>query len=137
MSTQQLNANQKVFELKFQKKQAVFLAVVQQEKKLRLQLENLKSQISNSQNEEHQDMQAIGADLTWQSWVESSKRSLNLELAQVLAQKETLLANVKKDYGKLLVSKDLHRSAVNDEKNRIRAKLLDTTVEIALARRHR
>lgn len=132
MSTGQLHSIQQVFELQFRKKQGAFLAVVQQETKLRLQLEKLQSQLRSSQNEKHEDMQAIGADLIWQSWVEGSKKSLNLELAQVLAQKETLLANVKKDYGKLLVSKELHRKAASDESNQSRAELLKNTLEIAL-----
>lgn len=125
---------EQIFDLKFKKKQGAFLAVVQQEKQLRAQLKKLDTQARTSQIQEHQNMQAIGADVIWQSWIERSKKSLNMELAQVLAQKETLLSNVKKDYGKLLVSRELSASLANTENDQKQAKLLATAIETAILR---
>ncbi|ABG29886.1 hypothetical protein CEP88_11130 [Roseobacter denitrificans] len=129
MSKQQLQTIQQVFELKFKKKQGAFLAVLQQEQQLRAQLKKLDTQLRNSQMDQHQNMQAIGADVIWQSWVERSKKSLNLELAQVLAQKETLLVNVKKDYGRLLVSRELYSTLKNTERTQTQARLLAAAIK--------
>ncbi|AEI96254.1 MULTISPECIES: hypothetical protein [Roseobacter] len=136
MSKRQLNAIKQIFDLQFKKKQGAFLAVVQKEQQLRGQLKKLDTQVRNSQIHEHQNMQAIGADVIWQSWVERSKKTLNLELAQVLAQKETLLSNVRKDYGKLLVSRELYSSIESTERNQTQAKLLVSAIETTITARN-
>jgi len=136
LSKRQLKSIEQIFDLKFKKKQGAFLAVVQQEKQLRAQLNKLDIQARSSQVHEHQNMQAIGADVIWQSWVERTRKTLNLELAQVLAQKEALLANVKKDYGRLLVSRELYSELENTERNQTQAKLLGAAIEVSITQRH-
>ena len=135
MSLRQLRSIEKIFDLKFKKKQGAFIAVVQQENQLRSQLSKLETQFRESQIDGDQRMQAIGADVIWHSWVERSKKSLNMELAQVLAQKEKLLSNVKKDYGKLLISRELSSSMEKAESERMQSKLLATATELSALKR--
>lgn len=96
-----------ILTLRFQKRQQIFSKVVAEEGRLRGQLSKLDDQERRSEASSEQHIKAIGADVVWKTWLERTRMSLNMELAHVLAQKDSLLAAVRKDYGKLLVVRQL------------------------------
>ena len=63
-------------------------------------------------------MRNIGADMIWLRWVSKATRALNLELAQVLAEKEALLSRQRRALGRKSVADGL----AEKEKARARAK---------------
>ncbi|WP_227269261.1 hypothetical protein [Roseobacter weihaiensis] len=114
--------------LKFQKKQGAVSKIILQERRLRAQLSRLDEQARTAETSQHQYLQAIGADVIWNAWLGRTKTSLNLELAQVLAQKEMLLQDARKDYGKLLVSRELMQNQAEIEQKKGHSKLLGTAI---------
>ncbi|MEP1610553.1 MAG: hypothetical protein ABJL72_01390 [Roseobacter sp.] len=111
---QKLDELEKVLTLRFQKKQQVFAKIVNEEGRLRSQLSKLEEQERASDSTSNHNQKAIGADVIWKAWLSRSRASINLELAQVLAQKESLLSSVRKEYGKLLVSQLLYQNHKSD-----------------------
>lgn len=73
-------------------------------------------------------MQAIGADVIWLAWVGRSKTKLNIQLAQVLAQKENLQSAVRKAYGKVLVVRQMQDQARADAASKRTKNQLETAV---------
>ncbi|WP_306115837.1 MULTISPECIES: hypothetical protein [unclassified Roseovarius] len=49
----------------------------------------------------------IGADVLWQGWVGHTRESLNIELAQILAQKEYMKSALQRAFGKQAAAKEL------------------------------
>lgn len=120
---------EKILDLKFQRKQQVFSKVLAQEAKLRAQIGQLNEQEQDAEQSNQQHIKAIGADVIWKAWLERTKTALNMELAQVLAQKERLLVSVRKDYGKLLVSRQLLRKQGAEIAHERQKKSLNTSIE--------
>lgn len=54
------------------------------------------------------ELRAVGGDIIWLKWLASSRRKLNIELAQVLAQKERFLAQHKRATGEKTVAAELN-----------------------------
>ena len=52
-------------------------------------------------------MRQIGADVLWQGWVGRTRESLNIELAQILAQKEYMKSALQRAFGKQAAAKEL------------------------------
>ncbi|MFK7744693.1 MAG: hypothetical protein AB8B47_06555 [Roseobacter sp.] len=98
---------EKLLHLKFQRKQGLVAKLVEQEQDLRSQLRQVSEQDARADLQSSDTLRALGADVIWKSWVGRTKNALNIELAQVLAQKEILLADVRRDYGKLTVSREV------------------------------
>ena len=74
-------------------------------------------------------MRAIGADVVWRAWVGRTKTKLNLELAQVLAQKEVMLRDVRKDFGKLAVCQKLKQMELKNSKMTAQKKALAVSIQ--------
>ena len=53
----------------------------------------------------------IGADILWQGWVGRTRADLNMRLAQVLAEKGHLMAQVKRAFGKQLAAAEMLEEA--------------------------
>ncbi len=53
----------------------------------------------------------IGADVLWQGWVGRTRESLNIELAQILAQKEHLKSELQRAFGKQMAAKEMLAAA--------------------------
>lgn len=73
------------------------------ETNLRRDLATLEDHRRNSRSlpDSHwQGVRQIGADILWQGWVGRTREDLNIQLAQVLAQKEHLIAKLRKAFGK-------------------------------------
>lgn len=91
-------------EVKYRQQQESFARLIAQENKLRTSLRQLDEHLTTSRTSEDTSQKAIGADVAWQAWIGRKKRELNLQLAQVLAVKERHVAQVRKAYGKVLVT---------------------------------
>ena len=106
---------QKLVEVKYRQQQESFARLLEQENRLRNSLQQLDLHLAESRSSTDAPQKAIGADVVWQSWIGRKKRQLNLQLAQVLAVKERHIAQVKKAYGKVLVTDalyaDTHKAA--------------------------
>lgn len=76
--------------------------MVAEERALRAALARLDGQAESARGALARDrtMRAIGADLRWQGWEDRTRRTLNTELARVLARKETVLDAVRLAHGR-------------------------------------
>ena len=108
---------------------------VSQENQLRDELRKLDKQARDADSDVESSMKTIGADIIWKSWVGRTKTELNLQLAQILAQKEGYLNRVRKDYGKLLMAEELSRKQLEDIRNNARTSRLSDSINMALATR--
>lgn len=64
------------------------------------------------------EMQVIGADMVWQSWVGRTKTELNMKLARILAEKEPHMFTIRRAYGKVLAVQELIEKAEKALKKR-------------------
>lgn len=95
-------------DVKYRQQQESFARLMVQENRLRSSLRQLDDYLSDSRNSDDAPQKAIGADVVWQAWIGRKKRELNMQLAQVLAVKERHVAQVRKAYGKVIVTDALH-----------------------------
>lgn len=102
---------EQLVELKYRQQQESFARLIAQENKLRLSLRQLDQHLVESRSSRDTPQKAIGADVLWQAWIGRKKRELNIQLAQVLAVKEQHIAQVRRAYGKVLVTNDLCKMA--------------------------
>ena len=95
--------------LKFQTSQQALTGILGQEKTLRAELNRLSSLARETQSQppEHAQMRAMGGDVIWLKWIGDSQRQLNIRLAQILAQKEMLMAQHARVHGRKLVAEHL------------------------------
>lgn len=96
-------------ELKYHHSQQQLSEILKRETALRAELTKLRGYISQIRSlpAEQAQMRAIGADVIWLRWVTQTQASLNIELAQVLAQKEGHMARHRMAVGKVQVSQSL------------------------------
>ncbi len=107
MSQSELPALLSIMQARYQSEQQAFQKLVAEENRLRSDLRQIDAQARESDHGSNAGMRAIGADVIWKAWVGKTKRALNIQLAQVLAQKEHHIQKVKKSYGKVLVTQEL------------------------------
>ncbi len=129
MKSNELNSIETLLEIKFQERQRVFAKFASVEAKLRDDLAKLDRMAKASEESGHTQMKAIGADVVWQAWLGRTRTSLNIELAQALAQKEAMKGRVKKDYGKLLACRGLLGKARKQANKAAQTKRLSQTME--------
>lgn len=119
---------QTLVEVKYRQQQESFARLMQQENRLRQALRQLDIHMAESRSSEDTPQKAIGADVLWQSWIGRKKRELNMQLAQVLAVKERHVAQVKKAYGKVLVTETLYSGARKDAQQKKAQSQLDRAI---------
>jgi len=116
--------------LKYRHSQQALTGILEREAVLRAELAKLRSYFIETQSlpPEHAQLRAIGADVIWLRWVTRAQAQLNIELAQVLAQKEQYLAHHKRAFGKMQVSKTL----ADDDRKRLAVKRRQSDLERAV-----
>jgi len=95
--------------LKYQHSEQAISGLLRRESELRSELERM-SELARTtlvKDPEHSKMHAIGADVIWLKWVGKVQRELNISLARVLAQKETLMAQHRRANGRKTVAEAL------------------------------
>lgn len=98
----------KLVDVKYRQQQESFSRLMLQENRLRSSLRQLDENLAASRSSDDTPQRAIGADIAWQAWVGRKKREINMQLAQVLAVKERHIAQVRKAYGKVIVTDRLY-----------------------------
>ena len=128
--THQLAQIAEVVNANYEREQRQFASLVAKENQLRIALNRLDNMHRSTDVPDASiaRMQAIGADVIWLAWVGRSKTALNIQLAQVLAQKEHLQSAVRKAYGKVLVVRQMQDQTKAD----INSKLTKTQLETAV-----
>lgn len=119
---------QTLVEVKYRQQQESFARLMQQENRLRHALRQLDIHMAESRSSDDTPQKAIGADILWQSWIGRKKRELNMQLAQVLAVKERHIAQIKKAYGKVLVTETLYSGARKDAQQKKAQSRLDRAI---------
>lgn len=105
---------QQLVEIKYRQQQESFARLIVQENSLRASLGQLDMQLAQSRKNPDAQQNAIGADVLWNAWVGRKKRELNMKLAQVLAIKERHIAQVRRAYGKVVVTETLLTQATQE-----------------------
>ncbi|APX13287.1 hypothetical protein [Tateyamaria omphalii] len=77
------------------------------------------------------NLRAIGGDIIWLKWLAKNQRSLSIELAQVLAQKESLMAAFRMATGKKAVTEELMAQEALKMKADDRKKRLEQAIDLA------
>lgn len=106
---------------------ANFQKTLRREQNLRNSLVNLRETSKLARSKPVVEMQSIGADVTWHSWLDKQARLLNMELAQVLVQKEQEMRILKKEFGKKYAG-DKIALTVSDADRQRRQKLQENSL---------
>ena len=124
-------------ELKYQKSMAGLADILERENQLRGEIQQLRDQAYEAQAlpASPHSMQNIGADVIWLRWVSQTTQKLNIELARVLARKETLLADHRRALGRKSVAGTLADDARRDAKAARDAAALKKVIDVDLMRR--
>ena len=93
-----------------------------------MSLAQLDTHMAESRSSEDTPQRAIGADVLWQSWIGRKKRELNIQLAQILAVKQRHIEQVRKAYGKVLVTDSLFEQVRHQSKQKKAQSLLDRAI---------
>ncbi|WP_299372707.1 hypothetical protein [uncultured Tateyamaria sp.] len=122
--------------LKFQKRQQQLADLTARESALRAELARLRELAfeTHAQPADQAQLRAIGGDVIWLRWLGQARQRLNLDLAQVLAQKEAYMAQFKREHGKKLVSEALCDAATKEKAAHRNQKQLDEAIRGALGR---
>lgn len=123
-------------ELKYQASQNDLRLLVQEEQRIRQDIDRLNESASDVDRETANRMGAIGADIVWQSWLGRMRKQLNTQLAQVLAQKERHLTKARKEFSRVLVARELEQKASEDARKIDRNLRLEKAIESSLSSHH-
>lgn len=77
-------------------------------------------------------MRAIGADVLWNKWLDQTQRTLNMSLARVLAQKDAMMAKVRRDVGRAETVRALHDQHIQNSHIEQNKRRLSTVMEQAV-----
>ena len=121
-------------EMRYAAQNRAFQEIVAEENSIRAELQKISAEDRAADVAQGTEMRAIGADVIWKAWVGRSRRSLNMRLAQVLVKKEHHLRQVKRAYGKVLVTRELLENQVQSETNSAQQSQLETAVSQHLSR---
>lgn len=83
--------------------EAKLARIVREEQKVRHTLAALESQRKEANAlapKNRADLQQVGGDILWQSWIAQRRRALNIQLAQILARKSEAQRTLAKAHGK-------------------------------------
>lgn len=128
MKRSQLEIAERLLNLKFQQKQSQISTLNAHEVRLRAQIAKINEQDKCVEQAATHQMRSIGADVIWKAWVGRTKTTLNQELAQILAQKEFLLKDLRREYGKTLAANELRKNAAaKHQKKKSNGLLLQAT----------
>ena len=117
----QLEQLNELLVIKLRVEERAYNRLIARETVIRGDLERLSDQARQAQQTTTVEMKAIGADISWQAWLGRSAAALNLQLAEVLAQKGSYVEQVRKAHGKVSISEEL-LAKEQAERRQMRAK---------------
>ncbi|PSL15719.1 hypothetical protein [Shimia abyssi] len=120
----------------FEASQAKLHPILKEEMRLRDLLADLSQDAAVARLSFQTDlnMRAVRADEAWNTWAEQNRRTLNLKLAQILAQKEVAMASVKKSFGKLEALRAISAVAKKESEARLAVRNSDAQLQAYLTR---
>lgn len=121
MSRDTLSQMSDVTEAMFQREFSTIQHLLKEESSLRQSLTQLEAQSNTGKINEAQDlsMNTIGADILWQAWVSKTRRQLNIELAQIMAQKIEAMAHIRRAFGRKEAVKRVMEAAHDERRKRV------------------
>lgn len=117
---------------RYRREQQSIQRILAEETRLRSALKQLDDQMRDSRGNGNLEQRTLGADMLWQGWIGRKKTELNQQLARLMVIKEQSLVQVRKAYGKLLVSEQMHTDARAVQKKKRGKAALDQAIEISL-----
>lgn len=125
-----------VTEARYEQRRQSFARLVAEENRIRGELAHIDEMDLASRDDSPGaiPMRAIGADVIWQGWMGRARASLNMELARVLAVKETHLLEVRRAYGKVLVVRELRADLIQRRQKETAASALAAAIDQSLMR---
>lgn len=125
-----------ISQLKYMQSERALASIRVREHELRRELERLRDleRETHSQSDADAELRAIGGDIIWLKWVAQSRRSLNIELAQILAAKENLMSRHKRVTGEKSVTEALYAQQATELARNKAEKSLNQAVEATLIR---
>lgn len=102
MKNKQLRSLEKVTDAKFQKRLQDLRPILEAEARVRQQLTKLDAQMGQMREESAliTGYQISGTDVLWNSWESATRRHLNMQLAQIRAQKLMGLGALRSAFGR-------------------------------------
>ncbi|HEV8034698.1 hypothetical protein [Yoonia sp.] len=110
MQEDRIKALVQVSALRFQADQARLAQLLAKERDLRKNLQDLVRQRNAraaSATRADDPATIAGADVQWHAWVDQRRKTINTELAQLLAQKSDCLARVQRSFGQDQAAQEL------------------------------
>lgn len=104
---------------RFQAEQVKLRDILQQEQRLRAKVAELDEQHRAAKAPYLSDglgQRVYGGDVLWQGWVARTRRQLQIELAQVLAEKGQKISALSKAHGRKLASEALEEAALKGKR---------------------
>ncbi|WP_300056590.1 hypothetical protein [uncultured Roseobacter sp.] len=117
---------------RYQARQQLFQSLLQREDVVRADLEKLDGQARSAEQSADGTMQSIGADVIWKTWLGKTRKSLNMQLALILAEKDQHMRQIKQAYGKVLATEEILKGLLSERNKKLRKAELDAAVEIAI-----
>ncbi|MEP1962580.1 hypothetical protein [Tateyamaria sp.] len=123
-------------ELKFQHSLRSVSYLLAREDKLRVEIARLRTLTRETQTQppEQEKMRMIGGDVIWLQWLGKTLRQLNMELAQILAQKETLLAQHRRTHGRKMTAERLTGQEIGKQLQSKQKIILDQIIDHSLTK---
>ncbi|MEP1586268.1 MAG: hypothetical protein ABJR46_04470 [Tateyamaria sp.] len=121
-------------ELKYQHSLRSVSYLLAREDKLRAEIARLRTLTRETQTQppEQERIRMIGGDVIWLQWLGKTLRKLNMELAQILAQKESLIAQHRRAHGRKMAAERLAGQEVEKQLQSKQKKLLDQIIDHSL-----
>lgn len=117
---------------RYRREQQSIQRILAEEARLRSSLRQLDDQMRDSRQNGSVEQRALGADILWQGWVGRKKTELNQQLARLMVIKEQSLVQVRRAYGKLLVSEQMRTDARSEQKKKRGKAALDRAIDTSL-----
>lgn len=117
---------------RYKARQQLFQTLLQRENSVRADLAKLDAQAKAAEQAADGTMKSIGADVIWKAWLGKSKRSLNMKLALILAEKDQHLRQVKQAYGKVLASEEIMRTIQRKQRDDARKLDLEKAIDMSV-----
>lgn len=135
--TRDLAQLQMLSALKFRHSEQAMSAILSRELALRAELARLRTLTHETQSQppEQAELRGIGGDVIWLQWLEKEQRRLNVELAQVLAQKEGLMQQHVRAHGRKIVSETLLEDDAKMRQQKKRDTQLANAIKLSLMKR--
>lgn len=123
-------------DLKYQHSRQALSGLLARENALRTELVRLRTLTHETQTQppEQAQMRMIGGDVIWLKWLGQVQQKLNIELAQVLAQKENLMTQHRTAHGRKMVAERLSDQQIEHHRQSKRKTQMDNAIDHSLLR---